>query len=348
MSIVYGPNVGLMAGAADGDLYGDAMRAFQRGVDSFLMPNAKGYLTNTPPGSPADGDLYIIGAAPTGAWAGQGGKVTRWSSVANAWEFYAPKNGWMIQANSARDTYRYTGGAWEIFKISAGMLEGDAIQSTTSDFSVTSTTASTSTTTGALVVGGGVGIGGSLFGNGAAFTTIAASVRVTTPILRAGTGSNDTLAIGNGTELRTGKSGTGYPFLGYNANATSTSNVYTYNATDNAWMIDFGNGRGLRFLGATSGTAGTNIPFSELITCSLTSVTIPITTVSTSPSTGALVVSGGVASGDFFTGKYRSSDGSAGLTATRTFYAASSSGGATNVLNTVTIKDGIITSWTQA
>lgn len=77
-------------------------------------------------------------------------------------------------------------------------------------------------------------------------------------------------------------------------------------------------------------------------------VTISTTTASTSTSTGALVVSGGVATGDYFTGKYRSSDGTAGLTATRTFYAASSSGGATNVLNTVTIKDGIITSWTQA
>ncbi len=115
MSIVYGPNVGLMAGAADGDLYGDAMRAFQRGVDALVMPNAKGYLTNTPPGSPSDGDLYIIGAAPTGAWAGKGGKVTRWSSVANAWEFYTPKNGWMIQSNSAREVYRRTGGAWEIY-----------------------------------------------------------------------------------------------------------------------------------------------------------------------------------------------------------------------------------------
>jgi hypothetical protein len=72
------------------------------------------------------------------------------------------------------------------------------------------------------------------------------------------------------------------------------------------------------------------------------------TTASTSTTTGALVVSGGVGCGGYFTGKYRSSDGSAGLTATRTFYAASSSGGATNVLNTVTIKDGIITSWTQA
>jgi hypothetical protein len=50
----------------------------------------------------------------------------------------------------------------------------------------------------------------------------------------------------------------------------------------------------------------------------------------------------------YFIGKYKSSDGSAGITATKTFYAASSSGGTVNVLNTVTIKDGIITAWTQA
>lgn len=69
---------------------------------------------------------------------------------------------------------------------------------------------------------------------------------------------------------------------------------------------------------------------------------------STTTSTGAIVATGGVASGDYFTGKFRAADGTAGLNATRTFYAASSSGGTVNVLNTVVIKDGIITSWTVA
>jgi hypothetical protein len=31
---------------------------------------------NTPPGSPAQGDTYIIGAAPTGAWAGRANCLT--------------------------------------------------------------------------------------------------------------------------------------------------------------------------------------------------------------------------------------------------------------------------------
>jgi len=115
MALTNGPNLGLLVNGNAGEgHYTDLMKQW-RGIDGLVMPNAKGYLTNTPPGSPSDGDLYIIGAAPTGAWAGQGGKVTRWSSVANAWEFYAPKNGWQIQSNSDREVYRYTGGAWEIF-----------------------------------------------------------------------------------------------------------------------------------------------------------------------------------------------------------------------------------------
>jgi hypothetical protein len=89
--------------------------AFMRGMDFFGQPIVKGYLTNTPPGSPSDGDSYIIGAAPTGAWAGQGGKIARYSTVAAAWEFYTPQNGWMVQANSAREIYRRTGGVWEIY-----------------------------------------------------------------------------------------------------------------------------------------------------------------------------------------------------------------------------------------
>jgi len=115
MALTNGPNLGLLVNGNAGEgHYNELMRQW-RGLDALVMPRLDGYLVNTPPASPADGDLYIIGAAPAGAWAGQGGKVTRWSSVASAWEFYAPKNGWMLQSNSARETYRYTGGAWEIF-----------------------------------------------------------------------------------------------------------------------------------------------------------------------------------------------------------------------------------------
>lgn len=91
------------------------MAAAYRALDGLVMPNVKGYLTNTPPGSPSDGDCYIIGAAPTGVWAGQASKVTRYSGALAAWEFYTAKNGWSLQANTARETYRFTASAWEIY-----------------------------------------------------------------------------------------------------------------------------------------------------------------------------------------------------------------------------------------
>lgn len=55
----------------------------------------------------------------------------------------------------------------------------------------------------------------------------------------------------------------------------------------------------------------------------------------------------GVSVGGDLEWKTPSSVGPAGISATKTFYAASTSGGATDVLNTVVISSGIITSWTQ-
>lgn len=76
MSLTNGPNLGLLVNGVAGEgHYTDLMKQW-RGLDALVMPNVKGYLTNTPPGSPSDGDCYIVGAAPTGAWAGNGGKAT--------------------------------------------------------------------------------------------------------------------------------------------------------------------------------------------------------------------------------------------------------------------------------
>lgn len=63
--------------------------------------------------------------------------------------------------------------------------------------------------------------------------------------------------------------------------------------------------------------------------------------------TGNVVFLNDVTATGYFIGKYKSSDGTAGANLTRIFYAASSSGGAVTVLNTITIKDGLIVSWTQ-
>lgn len=62
-----------------------------------------------PPGSPAAGDTYIVAASPTGAWAGQAGKVTVWSGA--SWVFGIPRIGWVayIEDEEVLSAYKATG-----------------------------------------------------------------------------------------------------------------------------------------------------------------------------------------------------------------------------------------------
>jgi hypothetical protein len=50
---------------------------------------------NTPPGSPADGDLYIVGPSPTGAWATQAGKLALFIT-GTGWVFVTPRTGMQV------------------------------------------------------------------------------------------------------------------------------------------------------------------------------------------------------------------------------------------------------------
>jgi hypothetical protein len=65
-----------------------------RKLDAIVMLSVLDRDLATPPGSPADGDRYIVAASPTGAWAGQAGKIAAWQD--GAWAFYTAKTGWRI------------------------------------------------------------------------------------------------------------------------------------------------------------------------------------------------------------------------------------------------------------
>lgn len=65
---------------------------------------------NDPPVSPSNGDRYIVGGAPTGAWA----TYTGWLVVfRDAWEFYEPKEGdSVIVASGDFPRYSFDGSIW--------------------------------------------------------------------------------------------------------------------------------------------------------------------------------------------------------------------------------------------
>lgn len=67
--------------------------------------------TNAPPASPAIGDAYIIGASPTGAWAGKSLQIAVRES-ATAWGYYIPVAGDEIYDTGAGLKKHYSGAAW--------------------------------------------------------------------------------------------------------------------------------------------------------------------------------------------------------------------------------------------
>lgn len=50
-------------------------------------------ISGTPPGSPADGDRYIVAVGATGAWAGEDHHIAAY--IGTAWKFLIPEDGWL-------------------------------------------------------------------------------------------------------------------------------------------------------------------------------------------------------------------------------------------------------------
>ena len=66
-----------------------------------------------PPGSPAEGVIYIPAATATGAWAGQEGKVAiKDQSVSGGWRFLTPWAGLRIWIVDEAVAARWTGSRW--------------------------------------------------------------------------------------------------------------------------------------------------------------------------------------------------------------------------------------------
>jgi hypothetical protein len=127
MTAKYGPNLGLLEGAALGEGHFADLKKFLRGVDGLAQLQVLDKDLATPPGSPADGDRYIVAASPTGAWSGKAGQVARWTTDGSAWEFYPPKSGWNATcADEPGVLYQHNGTAWigtSLAPLTSGMID---------------------------------------------------------------------------------------------------------------------------------------------------------------------------------------------------------------------------------
>ena len=81
---------------------------------------------DAPPATPGVGLAWIVGSAPTGAWAGKPGQVA--TMTAAGWRFLAPVEGLtaVIRESGLRADYR--SGSWEIGVLRGGLVEIDGEQ----------------------------------------------------------------------------------------------------------------------------------------------------------------------------------------------------------------------------
>jgi hypothetical protein len=78
-------------------------------LDSLAQISVINMTTNAPPGSPAEGDSYIIGPSPSGAWSGHAGKIASWYS---GWRIKTPKEGFRAWIQNLDRELVFNGTSW--------------------------------------------------------------------------------------------------------------------------------------------------------------------------------------------------------------------------------------------
>lgn len=78
----------------------------------------------SPPATPVEGETWLVAASPTGAWAGQAGKLAGWQG--GNWLFVAPRDGLRVHDLSTGQDRRY-GGGWLMPAIPAAPTGGSVI-----------------------------------------------------------------------------------------------------------------------------------------------------------------------------------------------------------------------------
>lgn len=134
-----GPNVGFTWGYSPGeDGWGVGGFNPNWARTDTLLHLAVNSVLNTPPGTPVNGERYIVGDTPTGDFVGHIDEVAVYLTIGTpGWVFYSPKNGWKAWNIATGETLRYNGSAWIAdtvagIEITAG-AENDILQYSVAD-----------------------------------------------------------------------------------------------------------------------------------------------------------------------------------------------------------------------
>ncbi|MBN8808754.1 MAG: DUF2793 domain-containing protein [Sphingomonas sp.] len=79
-------------------------------LDLLVQPSVVALGTDTPPAAPVVGQCWIVGAGPTGVWAGMPHRLAGWTD--GGWRFVDPVEGMAAWVAGTNFLARYVGGAW--------------------------------------------------------------------------------------------------------------------------------------------------------------------------------------------------------------------------------------------
>jgi hypothetical protein len=96
----------LFAGQAQKEVFVNEAHAL---TDALLHPAIEGE-ADDPPATPAEGETWLVGATPTGAWADHAGELA--SYQAGGWIFAIPRDGVRVLDRSTGQDIRYAAG-WQ-------------------------------------------------------------------------------------------------------------------------------------------------------------------------------------------------------------------------------------------
>ena len=85
--------------------------AFRR-IDQIIQLSVVDRDRSDPPATPQEGERYLVGDSPTGAWDGHAREVAAY--VDDTWEFFVPVEGWLAYIQAEDALAYYTGIVWEL------------------------------------------------------------------------------------------------------------------------------------------------------------------------------------------------------------------------------------------
>jgi len=89
-------------------------------LDMLVQPAVVAFGSNTPPAAPQPGQCWIVGSAPTDAWAGRKDALAGWT--AGGWRFVVPTDGFAAWNASSGQSLAYRDGRWREGDVVAARL----------------------------------------------------------------------------------------------------------------------------------------------------------------------------------------------------------------------------------